>query len=250
MKTVAYTLMFILSLVAGLPAGYAQVSVSSTGSPPDNSAMLDIQSSNKGLLLPRIDFNNKPANPATGLLVYVTANGPYGSGLYLFDGTGWVMISLSTYYPGQQFGGGTIFYLDSTGRHGLVAAQSDLDYFQWGCDTTLVGPSAQHAGFLTGDTNTAAIVAFCPLISNAAMACDTLSMGGYTDWYLPSLDETDSLFVHQSLFGGMTPGEWYWSSTEVDYGGANFMINDPYWFPFSISCSKMYGLKVRCIRKF
>ncbi|MBT3210234.1 MAG: hypothetical protein HN347_17970, partial [Bacteroidetes bacterium] len=44
----------------------------------DPSAMLDVKSTNKGMLIPRIDFDDKPASPATGLLIYVSANGPSG----------------------------------------------------------------------------------------------------------------------------------------------------------------------------
>ncbi|MFC2086270.1 hypothetical protein ACFLQ9_00975 [Bacteroidota bacterium] len=59
----------------------------------DNSAMLDVKSTNKGMLIPRIDFNDKPVSPATGLLVYVTANGPVGNNaFYYYNGTDWLKI--------------------------------------------------------------------------------------------------------------------------------------------------------------
>ena len=39
-----------------------------------------------------------------------------------------------TPYIGMQFEGGIIFYLEETGRHGLVAAMEDLEgSYQWGC---------------------------------------------------------------------------------------------------------------------
>lgn len=56
---------------------------------PDASAALDITSSNKGFLIPRVDMgiSNIPA-PATGLLVYNTNNAAlYGRGLYINMGT-------------------------------------------------------------------------------------------------------------------------------------------------------------------
>ncbi|MDQ0065650.1 hypothetical protein [Chryseobacterium lathyri] len=67
---------------------------------PDPSALLDLNASNKGLLLPRVtltstsDITTVP-NPAKGLLVYATQN--FGTGitaiqkdtLYKFDGTQW-----------------------------------------------------------------------------------------------------------------------------------------------------------------
>ena len=66
----------------------SQVSINTDGSAPDPSAMLEIKSNNKGLLLPRIDFNNRPANPAMGLLIYVTANGRQGTDFIFLTGQG------------------------------------------------------------------------------------------------------------------------------------------------------------------
>lgn len=50
------------------------VSISKTGNPPDPSAMLDVMSDDKGLLIPRMTtaLRNAIPNPATGLLVYDT----------------------------------------------------------------------------------------------------------------------------------------------------------------------------------
>lgn len=55
---------------------------------PDASAILDIQSSQKGLLIPRLSFSqrNEILNPANGLLVYQTNE---TSGFYFFDGKKW-----------------------------------------------------------------------------------------------------------------------------------------------------------------
>ncbi|MDX1476878.1 MAG: tail fiber domain-containing protein, partial [Saprospiraceae bacterium] len=52
----------------------AQVSISGTATPPDSSAMLDIQSDTRGLLIPRMDSTQRQliANPAEGLLVFDT----------------------------------------------------------------------------------------------------------------------------------------------------------------------------------
>ena len=66
----------------------AQVSLGSTT--PDNSAMLDIVSSNKGLLIPRMGLANRPAAPATGLLIYQTDNTP---GFYYYNGSAWVSVA-------------------------------------------------------------------------------------------------------------------------------------------------------------
>ena len=82
----------------------SQVSVNTNGSAPDPSAMLEVSSDNKGLLLPRIDFNNRPASPAIGLLIYVISNGPLGNGLYLFDGSGWLKLNATNAFSiGQHY---------------------------------------------------------------------------------------------------------------------------------------------------
>ncbi|MBO9616186.1 MAG: hypothetical protein J7619_26060 [Dyadobacter sp.] len=55
---------------------------------PDGSAQLDVQSTTKGALIPRMLDSDRTAitSPATGLLVYQT-NG--AAGFYYFDGTNW-----------------------------------------------------------------------------------------------------------------------------------------------------------------
>ncbi len=225
----------------------AQVAISNDGSNPDPNAMLEIKSGSKGLLLPRIDYNNRPASPLSGLILYVTANGPYGKGLYMGTGTDWVKL-LVTYTIGQEAGGGIVYYVDSSGMHGLISASFDQGYEPWGCDSTLIGPSAQHLELGEGDLNTAAIVAVCP--QSAALICDTSTLGGYTDWYLPSKFEQDSMFYHRNEIGGFVEDQWYWSSTEADATEAVMKINNPAWIPSWTSCSKSYFLSVRCIRKF
>jgi len=54
------------------------------------SAILDVKSSNQGILIPRIAKANRPANPATGLLVFQIDETP---GFYYFDGTSWIRLA-------------------------------------------------------------------------------------------------------------------------------------------------------------
>ncbi len=72
----------------------AQVSINTDGTNPDPSAMLEVKSSNRGLLLPRMNFAARPAAPATGLAIYQLDN---GSGIYYYDGTAWQKISRASY---------------------------------------------------------------------------------------------------------------------------------------------------------
>ncbi len=69
---------------------YAQsVSISNDGSSPDQSAMLEIKSDTKGLLIPRLPMANRPITPATGLLIFQTDNTP---GFYFYNGSDWLYL--------------------------------------------------------------------------------------------------------------------------------------------------------------
>jgi BclB C-terminal domain-containing protein len=63
------------------------------GGTPGASAKLDISATNKGILIPRITFANRPASPATGLLIFQTDNTP---GFYYYNGAAWVRVANST----------------------------------------------------------------------------------------------------------------------------------------------------------
>ena len=73
----------------------AQVSINADSSAADPSAMLDVKSSVKGMLVPRMTMAERDAisNPANGLLIFCTDNNHF----YTNKGTpgthNWVMIS-------------------------------------------------------------------------------------------------------------------------------------------------------------
>jgi len=52
----------------------AQVSINNAGTPPNSSAMLDVSSTTKGIMIPSMTQAQRDAivNPATGLLIYQT----------------------------------------------------------------------------------------------------------------------------------------------------------------------------------
>ena len=78
----------LLFVMKGLAQGIA---INLDNSQPHASAMLDIKSSNKGLLIPRMSTGsrNAIAGPATGLLVYDSTLKSF----FAFDGTAWVDMS-------------------------------------------------------------------------------------------------------------------------------------------------------------
>ena len=85
------TILTILAIMLSYNASLmAQVGINTTT--PDPSSMLDIQSTAKGLLIPRMtltDRNNIPS-PAQGLMVYQTDNTP---GFYYYNGSTWSAIA-------------------------------------------------------------------------------------------------------------------------------------------------------------
>jgi hypothetical protein len=82
---------------------FAQVGIGTTS--PDASAVLEISSTNKGFLPPRVALNSTTdvltiSNPATGLLVYNTAvTGSFPTnvmkGYYYFNGSKWIPLGYS-----------------------------------------------------------------------------------------------------------------------------------------------------------
>ena len=88
MKTILSLFFVILSF--GLLA--QGVAINTDGSNPDASAILDVKSNSKGVLIPRMTLSERSSisTPASGLLVYQT-NGT--SGFYFYDGSGWVRLA-------------------------------------------------------------------------------------------------------------------------------------------------------------
>jgi hypothetical protein len=86
------TLKIIVSaflLFAFIGTVHSQVSINSDGSAPDADAMLEVKATDKGLLIPRITFANRPVAPPAGLLIYQTdAN----SGFYYYSGLSWIKV--------------------------------------------------------------------------------------------------------------------------------------------------------------
>ncbi len=70
-------LIFLILLLFLAISGFSQVAINNDGSAPDSSAMLDVKSTNKGLLIPRMTQTQIEAisNPADGLQVYNTDEG-------------------------------------------------------------------------------------------------------------------------------------------------------------------------------
>jgi hypothetical protein len=86
MKT-KYLLILLLSLFYSISATAQSFAINTDGSTANTSALLDVKSSTKGILIPRLSTSQRTSisSPAEGLLVYdSTANS-----FWLFDGTAW-----------------------------------------------------------------------------------------------------------------------------------------------------------------
>jgi hypothetical protein len=184
---------------------YAQgVGINPSGAAPDNSAMLDVSSANKGFLLPRVALvsaTDPIASPVEGLLVYNDGGSIGPNGFYYFDGTGWKPLasgsSSNGHYIGEVFGGGIVFFVDSTGQHGLMASLADLDGGS-GVEWSNVHADSSGAYSMTdGSANTDSIL--YNTTTSAALLCRNHNGGGHNDWYLPANRELILLFSNDII---------------------------------------------------
>ena len=82
----------LIALLSFSLSAMAQVAINIDGSAPDNSAMLDVKSTDKGLLIPRLTTTNRvalEANATGGLMVYDTDLDKF----FIFEGTSWHEVS-------------------------------------------------------------------------------------------------------------------------------------------------------------
>lgn len=89
----------------------AQVAVTSDGSVPDSSAMLDVKSTTRGFLPPRMTYAERTAIalPAKGLMVYQNNTDITPEGFYIFNGVAWKQIAKV-----DDIGGGSAWTLAGT----------------------------------------------------------------------------------------------------------------------------------------
>ena len=172
---------------------------------------------------------------------------------------------------GDSYAGGIIFYLDSTGCHGLVCAPTDQ-----AIDVAAVGsqyPYLIHNGIGMGFINTEYSVNLGGDGIYATKLCYDLSLGGFDDWYLPSKYELDLMqrniggaasspntnignFSTFEFEPGLYASRIYWSSTSDD---ENYRENGLFWTNqlnhsqldySSDAWNYTYGKAVRAIRVF
>jgi hypothetical protein len=247
------TLLILLAVVATCTLS-AQVAITDDSSEAHSSAMLEVKSTDKGFLPPRMTEAQRDAiaNPAAGLIIYQTDVNP---GLYQYFGTTWAPVSetadgsetavtaganvtvtgtgtaanpyvvnaggATTYSVGDFAHGGIVFFVEPCGTKGLVCAKEDQsEGVRWYAGS-YGNTQAKAFGIYAGKANTSIIIAAQVAIGDdgdtyAARICNEL----------------------QVTEGGVTYGDWYLpageeldlmhqnmatiNSTATANGGSNF----------------------------
>lgn len=169
-----------------------------------------------------------------------------------------------TVYPapvavGDSYGGGIVAYILAEGdpgydpnvQHGLIAATADqMAECEWSnITTTLIGSTDISIG--SGQANTAAIIGQSGHTNSAAKVCDdysvTVGSVTYNDWFLPSKDELNKLYINRDAIGGFVDYFDYWSSSE---NGANDAWRQYFYNGLQNISSKNLPYGVRAVRTF
>jgi hypothetical protein len=188
------------------------------------------------------------------------------------------------YTIGQHALGGIVFYVDSSGAHGLVAANnqftpgqtwdgglSNIGYITVNSTGSGVGAGAMNTSLSIGVQSAYAAVNTISLSGMAAQYCVNFSVqedgltacsnpgsvgeSCYSDFYLPSLYELNQMFLRNSvlnIYPNSSNEAFFWSSTEdsASTGVSAWRIN------FSVpggqagSASKDSTCGAWCIRRF
>jgi len=214
MKLFKFIITFILINIAVMVT--AQMAVNADGSAADNSAMLDVKSTNRGLLLPRLTTVQIIGiqNPVNGLMLYNTDS----SDFYGYDGVSWIAIwgnndTLPDWLCGSSL---------TDARDGKVYETVQIGSQCWMQENLNVGTRINGD---TNQTNNAIIEKYC--YNNSEDSCDVY--GG-----LYQFDEALD-YVYVDATQGICPDGWHvpsdndWKTMEEYLGMAPGELNNTGW---------------------
>ena len=217
-KPLQYFFAFILLSVIGHSRLYSQSinDQNNTISQKNKDKTAENKPVYEGLQLPRLSELQRNAiiSPAEGLMIFNTDT----KRPQFYDGLGWINFSFdSNHYIGEQYGGGIIFYIDSSGRHGLIVSNVDLSKnAKWGFSDTAVHAFGKVIG--TGKLNTSRILKLINTPNIAARLCVDFEYKGFKEWFLPSIEELNLIYKNLKLGKLVDFSEGnYWSSSETDF---------------------------------
>ncbi len=215
----------------------AQVLITTDGSASDSSAMLEVKSKDKGMLIPRVALTGTTdlttiRQPAQSLIIYNTDTAT-GLGFYYWNDTVWVPVSktadgsetkvtpgtnvtvtgvggttspyvvnasgASTCSVGDFAHGGIVFWVDETGEHGLVCAKKD--------QKTSNNPGAEFLRWMAGkwdDTWARGDGPYAGDLNTSIIIAATVAIGDDADTFAARV--CNELHLPDS---GITYGDWY-----------------------------------------
>lgn len=196
---------------------------------------VDVFVANNGYLTSEIDSsitNEIQSISRTGTTVSLTNGGSFQDSVGIYTaGTGIDITNniisktnLCGHAIGDTLHGGYIFYLDPSGCHGLICAVTDQSSGIAWRKSSSIDTYAYGNGIGGGYGNTGAIIRWQSTQSgsSAVNTCYNTYIGGYNDWYLPSIYELNLMYDNVgpgnalglgNIAGFSTSGS-YWSSTE------------------------------------
>jgi hypothetical protein len=136
-------LLSLIIIFGMFSAGYGQVAINSTGAEAEASSILDINSTDKGLLIPRVNITdvdsdmNPVENPAEGLLVYnVGEVEDIPQGFYFWSEAKWNRVTsgnqtFTTNQQGQMYEAAEMYENNDLSSPSTIDLVKATNYYGW-----------------------------------------------------------------------------------------------------------------------